>query len=242
MIYLKSDTLILSLIKPATDVGLYGAAYRVIDVLIMMPFVLAGLMLPQLTKALQKNDKQSFHKIIQNSFDVMAIIALPLVIGAQFVATPLMSLVAGSEFLASGKILQLLIIAAGAIYLGTIFSHVILAIEKQKQTIWAYLLVAVTTLAGYLIFIPKYSYFGAAAVTIYSEILISILIFGITLHYTKFFPNLTIFFKSLIACFLMGLGLYYLDMNLIPSLAMAVIIYGGALYLLAQNNLKTMIK
>ncbi len=242
MIYLKSDTLILSLIKSESAVGLYGAAYRVIDVLIMLPFVLAGLMLPQLTQTLRSNDLKSFRKIIQNSFDVMAIIALPLVIGTQFVAKPLMSLVAGKEFLYSGVILQLLIIAAGAIYLGTVFSHVILAIEKQRQTIWAYALVAITTFAGYLIFIPKYSYFGAAAVTIYSEILIAILIFSITFYYIKFFPNLIIFIQSLIACAFMAVGLYYFNLNLIPTLATAVVIYSAVLYTLAKNDLKKMIK
>jgi len=241
IIYLKADTLILSLIKPEADVGLYGAAYRVIDVLVMLPFVLAGLMLPQITKARQHKDLKLFKQIIQNSFDVMVIIALPLVIGTQFIAAPLMQLVAGSEFFASGIILQFLIFAAGAIYLGTIFSHIIIAIEKQKQTIWAYMLVAITALTGYLILIPKYSYFGAAVVTIYSEIMITLLIFSIAFYYTKFFPNLTIFFKSLIACLVMGIGLYYLNLSLISALVVAMIIYISILLLLGSKNLKTLI-
>ena len=104
------------------------------------------------------------------------------------------------------------------------------------------MLVAITALIGYLIFIPKYSYFGAAIVTIYSEIMITLLIFSIAFYYTKFFPNLTIFFKSLIACFIMGLGLYYLNLSLMPSLVVAVTVYSLVLYLLAQNNLKQLIK
>lgn len=241
LIYLKADILLLSLLKPETDVGLYGAAYRVIDVLVTLPFILAGIVLPQITSALHRNDAQQFHKLIQNSFDIMVIIALPLIIGVQFVAKPLMQLVAGSEFYASGLILQLLVIAAGAIYFGTIFSHIIIAIEKQKQTIWAYILVAITALTGYLIFIPKYSYFGAAAVTIYSELAIALLIFGIAFYYIKFIPNFTVAFKSLIACFFMGLGLYYLNLTLIPALGIAIIVYSMVLYLLAQKNLKQML-
>jgi len=172
----------------------------------------------------------------------MFIIALPMVVGAQFIALPLMSLVAGDEFLASGQILQLLIFAAGIIYVGTVFSHVILAIEKQKQTIWAYMLTAITTLIGYFIFIPRYSYLGAAAVTIYSEILIAILIFSISFYYIRFIPNLSIVIKSAIACLFMGMGLYYLDLTLIPAILISAIIYSSVLYLLAKNNLKEMIK
>ncbi|MDP3899981.1 MAG: flippase [bacterium] len=241
LIYLKADTLILSLLKPETDVGLYGASYRVIDVLVTMPFILAGIVLPQITAAWHGKNLAIFKKLIQHSFDIMVIIALPLMVGAQFVANDLMRLVAGEDFAASGPILKLLIIAAGIIYLGTIFSHVIISLERQKQTIWAYVVVAITSLIGYLVFIPKYSYFGAAAVTIYSESLIAVLIFGITYYYIKFIPNFIMTLKSLAACAVMALGLYYLNLTLMPALLMAVIIYAAILILLAHNDFKKMI-
>ena len=241
IIYLKADTLILSLLKSESEVGLYGASYRVIDILITLPFILAGLALPQMTGALKNNNRRQFNSITQSSFDIMAIIALPLAVGAQFVAVPLMRLVAGEEFAASGPILRLLIFAAGAVYLGVIFSHSIIAIEKQKQTIWAYVFVAVTALAGYLIFIPTYSYFGAAYVTIYSEIMIALLIFLINYYYTKFIPNMAIAAKSALACAFMALTLYFTSLNLIFSLILAVMIYCLVFYIIANKNLKKML-
>lgn len=44
--YLKTDTLILSLIKSPEEVGLYGAAYRIIDVPTTLPYMFAGIILP----------------------------------------------------------------------------------------------------------------------------------------------------------------------------------------------------
>ena len=230
----------LSFIKSEVEVGLYGAGYRVIDVLVTLPFILAGIVLPQMTAAWHGKNTEQFKKLIQHSFDIMAVIALPFVVGAQFVATPLMTLVAGKEFAAAGPVLRLLVIAAGVIYLGTIFSHVIIALEKQKQTIWAYVFVAITALAGYLVFIPKFSYFGAAAVTIYSESLIAVLIFGITYYYIKFIPNFTVTLKSLIACLVMAAGLRYLNLALIPALLFAVTIYVITLYALAHRDFRNM--
>ena len=240
LIYLKADTLLLSFMKSEVEVGLYGAGYRVIDVLVTLPFILAGIVLPQMTAAWHGKNTEQFKKLIQHSFDIMAVIALPFVVGAQFVATPLMTLVAGKEFAAAGPVLRLLVIAAGVIYLGTIFSHVIIALEKQKQTIWAYVFVAITALAGYLVFIPKFSYFGAAAVTIYSESLIAVLIFGITYYYIKFIPNFTVTLKSLIACLVMAAGLRYLNLALIPALLFAVTIYVITLYALAHRDFRNM--
>lgn len=238
LVYLKADALILSLMRTPEEVGLYGAAYRVIDVLIMLPFVLAGIVLPQITMA-RANNKEQFKKLIQYSFDVMIIIALPLVVGTQFVAKPLMTLVAGQEFALSGPILQLLIFACGMIYLGTIFAHVIIAIEKQKQTIWIYVLTAITALAGYLIFIPRYSYFGAAAVTIYSEVLVAILVFTVYYKYTRFMPNCNNFFKALIATAVMGIFLYFAqNLSIIISLIVAILIYAAILYPLIRKDIQ----
>jgi len=239
LIYLKADTVILSLMKSPGEVGLYGAAYRVIDILVTLPFILAGIALPQITAAYRRNDAAGANKIIQHSFDALALFALPLVIGAQFVATPLMALVAGAEFAPSGPILQLLIFACGAIYLGVIFSHVIIAIGKQKQTIWAYALVAVTAFAGYLIFIPRYSYFGAAAVTIYSEVAVSLLIFAVTFYYTKFIPRLTVFLKALAASAAMALTLYSLpSLDVIAALSLGAVVYAVLMGIFMKREIK----
>lgn len=242
LIYLKADTIILSLIKSPAEVGLYGATYRVIDILVTLPFILAGIALPQITAAFHRHDTANAHKIIQRSFDSLALFALPLMIGAQFVATGLMTLVAGAEFARSGLILQMLIFACGAIYLGTIFSHVIIAVNKQKQTIWAYGFVAVTSLAGYFVFIPRYSYFGAAAVTIYSEVTVAVLIFAIAYYYTKFAPSLLIFGKALLASLIMGLALYLSpSLNIISALLLAAIVYAAALGILMRKEIKELV-
>ncbi len=234
LVYLKTDTLILSLIRPQEEVGIYGAAYKVIDVLITVPFMFAGLILPIIAAEWAKKNIESFKNIMQKSFDAMAIVALPLVIGAQFTAKPIMVFVAGQNFGASGPVLQVLIIAAGIIFLGSAFTHGIIAVNKQKKIIGAYLFVGVTAVAGYLVFIPKYSYFGAAWVTIYSELAVVSASVYLIWKYTKFLPNLKIFFKSLLASAVMGVWLYSAQAdrqaNLFLVLAEATIIYFGMLY------------
>jgi O-antigen/teichoic acid export membrane protein len=239
LIYLKADIIILSLLKSPVEVGLYGASYRVIDILVTLPFILSGIALPQITAAFHRHDEAGAQKIIQRSFDSLAIFALPLVIGAQFVATPLMVLVAGKEFAPAGPILQLLVIACGAIYLGSIFSHAVISVNKQKKLIPIYAFVAVTALAGYLVFIPRYSYFGAAAVTIYSEVMMSLLTFFIAFYYLKFAPNLKIFCKALTASLVMAFVLYlFPKFNIFSALSLAAIAYAIALGILIKKEVK----
>lgn len=239
LIYLKSDTLFLSFIpRPSTigiiaEVGIYGAAYKVIDVLITIPFMFAGIVLPIMSRRWAKNDKQGFFSAMQKSFDALTIAALPLAIGAQFIAGDVMRIIAGPEFAVSGPILRVLIWATTAIFLGNIFAHAIIAINKQKEIIKAYIFVALSSVAGYLFAIPLFSYTGAAWVTIYSELAIALASYYIIWKNTRFIPNFTIFGKSLIACAFMSGALFTLRAlqihNILIILAAAVLIYSFAL-------------
>ncbi len=209
LIYLRADTLILSLFRSPGEVGLYGAAYKIIDVLTTVPFMFAGLILPILTAAWLENNRAYFKTVLQKSFNFMAIVAIPLVIGAQFLGQPVMLFVAGRNFTESGLILQWLIYAVAAIFLGAMFSHAVIAIDKQKRMIGFYVFTSLSSLLAYLYLIPRYSYFGAAAVTIYSELLIAIFSAYCVHKYSRALPNLWVFFRALAAGALMGLFLLF---------------------------------
>lgn len=240
MIYLRSDILLLSLIPRNTDigliaeVGLYGAAYKVLDVVIAFPFMFAGIILPIMTARWAENNFEGFKKVLQKSFDIMVILALPLMVGTQFVAEPAMALVAGDEFLPSAPILRILILAAGFVFLGSMFAHAVIAIDRQRKIIGAYAFTAVTALAGYFIFIPRFSYFGAAWVTIYSEAFIAFASLYIVWKYTGFRPRLSIILKSAAAAGLMALALHlsvsYLAAGLFARIILAAIVYAAGLY------------
>jgi O-antigen/teichoic acid export membrane protein len=161
----------------------------------------------------------------------MAIIAIPMIFGTYFLADNIMSTVAGAEFSVAGNILRLLIIAASTIYLGTIFSHAVIAIDKQRSIIPAYAFVAITALIGYYIFIPRYSYFGAAAVTIYSEIAIAIASLIVVWKHSNFFPSLMVTAKSLAASLVMATVLFLAkDLNLGLSILTGALIYTISLF------------
>lgn len=228
LIYLRADIFLLSLLKSQSDVGIYGAAYKIIDVLTALPFMFAGLILPILTSEWANKNFLKFNRVLQKSFDAMVIFAIPMIVGAQFAAKPIMLLIAGENFIQSGEILKILILAIGFIFIGCLFSHAVIALDKQKNIIWAYIFTAATSLAGYLIFIPRFSYYGAAWVTVYSEFAITLFSLYIVIKYGKFIPNPAIIIKSLSASLAMALAVHFLTgkLNII-----SVILIGGAVYL-----------
>lgn len=246
LIYLRADIFILSLLKNQADVGIYGATYKVIDVLTTLPFMFAGLILPILTSEWAGKNFLKFNQVLQKSFDAMVMLAIPLIVGAQLTAGPLMLLIAGENFSQSGYLLKILILAIGFIFIGCLFAHAVIALDKQKNIIGAYIFTALTSLAGYLIFIPRFSYYGAAWVTVYSELAIALLSLYIVIKYGQFKPKLAVILKSSAAALIMALSLYFLigKFNLVLTILLAGAIYLFCLYLfkgLAKEDFKDLI-
>jgi O-antigen/teichoic acid export membrane protein len=242
LIYLRADTLLLSLFKPQSEVGLYGAAYKVVDVLITLPFMFAGIILPIITKLYNESNLPKFKDIMQRSADFMIMLAVPIAVGAQFLSNEIMILVAGRDFMGSGSALRILIFASGIIFAGCIFSHAIIAFDQQKKIIKAYVFTAITSLIGYLIFIPLYSFYGAAWVTIYSELSIAVFSFLLVRKTLGFSFKPNILYKSIAASAVMAvflfasrqLGIFSTSglWRLIFNLLVSVFVYFITLYLI----------
>ena len=75
LIYFKLDTVMLSVMKPARDVGIYSAAYKVLEAVIFLPAIYIGLVMPILSRFAIKN-KLGFVKTFKSAFNVITIFAL----------------------------------------------------------------------------------------------------------------------------------------------------------------------
>lgn len=233
LIYLKADTIILSVIKSPEEVGLYGAAYRVVEVLIALPFLFVGLTLSSFTRAWSSHDHESFKRYYQKSFDFMVMCAVPLIVGAFFVADDGMVLLSGESFALSGGILRVLMIAGAAVFLSALFGNLINIIGKQRMMVFGYLTSAVIGLIGYFAFIPRYSYWGAAWMTVVTEIIIVVVSWTIVARTTRIHLNMCISFKILLAATLMTLILQVsAPYHVVIRIIAACIVYGSALIVL----------
>lgn len=170
LIYFRSDTIILALFHPPATVGLYGASYKVLEVLIAVPAMFAGMILPPLAFHFGRGDAASFSTVLQKGFDFLVTLALPAVAGVLLLAGPIIGLVAGREFSASVALLRILVFAMGTIFLGSLFGNTVVAIGAQKSMMKVYLVVAAAGLAGYLVLIPRFGAWAAASMTVATEI------------------------------------------------------------------------
>jgi len=205
---------------------------------VAVPFLLAGLVLPILVKDWTGERRQSWQAVAQKFFDVLAIGVLPLVVGGWLLARPLMTLVAGGEFVVSGDILKILLVAVAAVFGSCFFTHLVISFDGQKRMIKYFFLTALTAVPVYFYLITKYSYFGAAWGTVYSEMLILLFSSVAVWRASRWRPRLTVLVKSLAAAAVMGAGIWWLrgwaesgTVNLLTLLILAAAFYLGLILL-----------
>lgn len=227
VIYLRADMLILSLARSQAEVGLYGAAYRVIDVLTSLPFLFMGLVMPIMANAWSVKDAPRLARASARAFDFLILLALPIVAGAAALGRPLMAALAGEEFRESGGLLALLTVGLAAIFLGAVAGHGIIAVGVQRAMVKWYAVDAAISLAFYALAIPWYGAWGAAAVTVFSEVFIAVASTALYLRVARVRYGVSVALKAALAAALMALAL--------PSLAayglVPAVIIGATLYL-----------
>ncbi len=201
LVYFKADTIILSAVRPnSVELGLYVSAYKVLEVLTTFPAMFAGLLMPLLASAYAARDYPRFHMIMQKAVDNLALLAIPLAVGTGFVARSIMHVVGGAAYVGAAPVLSLLMVATACIFFGNLFANAVVAVQAQRRMLWAYGLVAVGSLVGYLLAIPHSGMYGAAWMTIASELAITLTAAAIVTHVVKSRLSLNVFLRILLAC------------------------------------------
>ena len=229
--YFKLDTIILSILKPAADVGIYNVAYKVMENLIFFPAMLVGLILPLLSRAKQTNEAE-FREIANKTAKVFIAIVLPIVIGTLFLAPGIIAIVSGSGFEISAEVLRILIFSLAGIFFGHYFNMLILVGNAQKKLLKLLAIVAILNVTLNSFLIREFSYFGAAVTSALTEGLVVIVSGWIAYKSVGFFPKpdrlFRIFFSAAAMAIVLALST---KLPFIVALLLAALSYGLLLWL-----------
>ncbi len=168
-IYFRADTLLLSVFKTPFDVGIYGAAYKLLEVFISFPGLFTNLMTPLFTRMIAKKETERFTSVFQQSIHALSLVVFPMIFFTVSTAPFIIVFTAGEEFRAAAPILRILIVATGVIFFANLASAGVAAVNQQKAMVRYSAAAAIGACILYLILIPRFSYFGAAFATLAVE-------------------------------------------------------------------------
>lgn len=230
LMYFRVDTILLSLMKPQADVGVYNVAYKVLEFAIFFPAVFAGIVMPLLSKY-AVSQREKFKDVFQKSFDIIVIFATPVLFGGFVLAPQIVTLAGGEEFSASAAPLRWLLVAVWFIFLGNLLGRAIIALDEQKKAAWIYFGGMVFNIAANLAVIHKYSYNGAAATTVFTELVITGLLLFLIVRKTGIALPLNVFLKAVFLSSVMAVFVYlFRSQSILWVLPSAAMLYAGLVY------------
>ncbi|MFQ5599187.1 MAG: flippase [Candidatus Krumholzibacteriia bacterium] len=160
-------TLLLSLLRSAEDVGIYGVAQKVHEVLISFPGLFIALLYPVFSR-LAAEDREQLRRMFQRTFDVMLLASVAAALTV-FVLAPQVAAILGEPRAATP--MRFLAFALPPVFLAMSFSHLLLAEGRQALIVRLYALLVAVNFTLHWIFIPRYSYLATASVNVVTEVL-----------------------------------------------------------------------
>ncbi|MCX5800616.1 MAG: flippase [Candidatus Eisenbacteria bacterium] len=240
IVYSKIDQIILSLFWSSWHVGIYGAPYKILEILVSLPAMFVGSVLPIISMYSASRDSRFFESL-QRAFDFLALMALPTVFGVLMVAPTIIRVFAGREFAPSTPLLRILILAVGLMFFGTLAGSTIVAAGLQKRLVKIYVISTVSNIVLNLLLIPIYSFYAAAVITVLTEAWACSAAYVIVWRHLGWRPRLDRLSRATLAALVMSLIVLLLrGENLAVQVAVGGGVYFAVLFLTGAINREMM--
>jgi O-antigen/teichoic acid export membrane protein len=169
------NVLLLKPLQSDTAVGWYDAGYKWLNVLVVIPTLFTYAVFPVMSR-LAAQDRSELRRSYRISVKLLTMLALPAAVLVTLLATPLVSLLSGREFLPHGAIaLQILIWSILFGWINSLTNYVLMALDRQRQVMLASAARVVFAVAANLLFVERFSYVASAWIIVAGEFLLVLL-------------------------------------------------------------------
>jgi len=224
------DILIISWMRSASDVGIYSAAIRIIQVLYLVPGILQLSTLPLISR-LANHDNAKLRITLERTISILFLVAIPMTIGGVILGTGIMSLIFGPEFTPGSLAFKILMVTMLVDFPGAIIGNAIFAYGHQKSLIITTAIAGVSNVVFDLLLIPHFGMTGSAVATLIAQTLSNLYLWRVMqkLNYFKIFPYLKKVTAASLVMSIAAAVLLFLHVEVVLNIAICTVIYFGLL-------------
>ncbi len=169
LVHFKVDMLLMTFFRSEAEVGIYGVAYKILEVILIVPSIVATNLLPVLSNFFISGDQETMGQVVKRSASVLFLIATFISIFVFIFAPSAIVFITNNQYLAAVLPLRILTVSILFVFLTTLLSQAIVATRDQSQLVKGYVGVVILNIILNLFAIPRYSYIGAATTTVITE-------------------------------------------------------------------------
>jgi O-antigen/teichoic acid export membrane protein len=236
---ISTDTIMLGWFRNASEIGIYSAAQRPVQILYMLPSFLVAALFPTLAR-LANQDRARFRSVLEQGLKIIFLISLPIVTGSLILSKGIIFLLFGSEFAAASlsfSILSITLVSASA---GIILGNAIFACGEEKFLIKSLTIGFLSNLAFNFLLIPSYGAWGSAISTVLAHLLTHGSMW-LKMKRVNYFRVLPLLKQGIVATAVMAMATFLLGfagLNLIVNVVLSAGIYFLTLIILKEPLLK----
>ncbi len=219
-VYFKADSIILSIMKPYSDVAIYSVAYKFVDVFIALPSVIMAPIFSLMSKSINEKNIKEAQIIFIKAFKLIASFGSLVLPAILIFSKYIIFIYAGIKYNSSVSVLNILSITIFLSFLGNVFIYGVMANKKQNMLSYYFVLLSVFNIVTNVIFIPHFSYIAAAWLTDITELFVLIGGMWISYKYCKLYVDIRTFLQFIVYVIVMSI----LSLALLGSLNILLLI------------------
>jgi O-antigen/teichoic acid export membrane protein len=225
LIYFRIAVVLMSYVSTEHETGIFSAAFRIVEVVGVLPWMLVSAGFPILARA-ARDDEERLAYALQRIFEVAAVLGVFIAMGLAVAAPLAIEVVAGPDFDASVPVLR--IQAAGLLtsFLMVTWTYALLSLKLYRPLLLANAGAATAAVVGTLALSPPLGAEGAALATVLAELVLALLaLVGLTRHRPVLRPHVGVLAKVAVA-----LAAGVAVALLVPAPPLVLSILAGAVY------------
>jgi O-antigen/teichoic acid export membrane protein len=169
LVHTRLDTFILSVISGERSVGFYSSAWKLSELLHFVPGAVGASVAPIVARQIDLR-RDTVVQGLRIAFRYLALLGIPLLVGALVLAEPLLELVYGPGFEPAADPYRVLMLGEVSYFFGGVAAATLVGMRGVRELI----VIQAVTLPGNalacLIFLPRYDYQAAAWITLGAEL------------------------------------------------------------------------
>src|SRR5262249_43598937 len=129
--FVRIDIPLLALLGDSTQVAVYTSAYRIVDVVSLLPVSAAGVALP-LMASIGLARRPHLRAFAQQYLELAVIAGVLVALALSLWGDPILALLYGGRYAAAGPVLRILGWASAAMFVTNVFTPLVVALDHRR--------------------------------------------------------------------------------------------------------------
>lgn len=175
-LFTGANVVLLQYFRGDEAVGWYNAATKwVMNMLNIIPSLFTFAVFPVLSRQAAE-DRGRLRRSFQLSAKLLTMAALPTAVAITLLATPMVWLLSGPQYLPHGAMaLRLLVWSIIFGWINSLTNYVLIALDRQTYVVWASAARVIFAVVANLVFVPRFGHLASAWIIIGGELILNLL-------------------------------------------------------------------